>query len=153
MVYQVAHGSMQKHHRVHHIQQHAMKINLAVLFTIPPPPLLDEILLNIIVHICISDVMIHLNKVLHSISTLMRPHLLTYQAIATIHLILATLILSDHIRHEHTTIDYVPKDLLVSKPRWTFHNRKLDPKCSLQIFLRSHSSIVDLEFFLTVRGA
>jgi hypothetical protein len=86
-----------------------------VLLVILTPPLLDEILLKIIMHIKISHKMVCMKKAYDAGSTLLRPHGLTHQVIYGIHLILYMFILNNHGMHDHASIYDVRKDLLILK--------------------------------------
>ena len=64
------------------------------------------------------------------------------------------LILDNHVVHDHTSVHYVPKHLLIPKSSRSSHNSKLglqNPKSSLHIFSSRRLSIVEIKIFLTFR--
>jgi hypothetical protein len=73
----------------------------------------------------IANLIIALNQVGNAVLPPQQPHLLAYQFIESV-------------------VHGIPKDILITKPRWTSHNRRLgleNLECSL---------IVKLKFFLTL---
>ena len=134
--------------------QHQMHKSWCSLSAIPCPPLLDEILLKIIMRLHTANGMIGGNKTGHPFSPLLHSHGMSQELILRVVYILATLILDDHIVHDHTSMHYVPKHLLIPKSSRSSHNSKLglqNPKSSLHIFSSRRVSILEIKIFLTFR--
>jgi hypothetical protein len=153
IVQQVAHESSHKQHQVHHIK-HDIYIHLVVLLVIPPPPLLNEIPLKIIVHTRISNVMVRIKKARDSVSTsMMATQIGTSSLICHIpHSCHAYL--NVHVMHDYASIHDISKDLLILKSsRWS-HNSKIglqNPKYMFHVFLATAWALWNWSYFLPWR--
>jgi hypothetical protein len=72
-----------------------MKMKLAVLLAIPPPPTLDEIILKIVMHTKISNGIVGVYKACNLIFSSLHTHGTSHQVIEGVLNILAMLVLSD----------------------------------------------------------
>ena len=113
---------------------------------------LNEIFLKIIMRCGASNGMIGGNKTGHHVSPPPHSHEMSQELIVRVAYILATLILDDHVVHDHKNVHDVPKHLLIPKSSRSSHNSKLglqNPKSSLHIFSSRRLSIVEIKIFLT----
>ena len=122
------------------------------LSSMPCPPLFNQIILKFIVRCGTPNGMIGGNKTGHPFSPPSHSHGMSQELILRVVYILATLNLDDHVVHDHTSVHYVPKHLLIPKSSRSSHNSKLglqNPKSSLHIFSSRRLSIVEIKIFLT----
>src|SRR4051812_14765802 len=92
------------------------------------------------------------NKTGHPFNPPSYSHGISQELILRVVYILATLILDDHVMHDHTSVHDVPKHFLIPKSSRSSHNSKLglqNPKSSLHIFSSRRLSIVEIKIFLT----
>src|SRR4051812_36575356 len=104
--------------------------------SIPNPPLRHDILLEIIMHLIRSNGMVCGKEPGYPIFPPSNSDGLSHMLIVVVQAILTTLILYDHVMHDHTSHHDVPKDLLIPRPSRSTHNCKLSlqyPECSLHI--------------------
>jgi hypothetical protein len=101
-----------------------MKMKLVVLLAILFPPLLDKIILKIFMNIIVLNGMIRVNKSCHPFFSPLHTHEVSHEVIEGVVKIFATLVLIDHVMHDHTSVHDISKNFLISKSSRSSHNSK-----------------------------
>ena len=121
-------------------------------FTMQFAILLHQILLKLIVCFGVSNFIVHLHEAFDSFLSSHRYNAYAHQVIEGVIKTLSTLILNDHVMHDHTS-SHDTKGFFIPESRWSSHNSKLglqNPKSPLNIFPSCSLCIVKDEFFLTL---